>query len=81
MSKYPGLKNAAGSTDITTLPRVKQTARGELLCSTGSSAWCSMLTWRGGGGGGEVREPQEGGDMCIHRAESRHCIAETNTRL
>jgi len=31
-------------------------------------------------GGGE-REVQEGGDLCIHTADSLHCTAETNTAL
>ena len=25
------------------------------------------------------REAQEGGDICIHKTDSRGCIAETNT--
>ena len=32
--------------------------------------------WDGGEGGMEV---QEGGDICIHVADSLHCTAETNT--
>ena len=32
-----------------------------------------------GGGGG--REVQEGGDICIHIADSRHCTAETNNTV
>ena len=31
--------------------------------------------WDGGGGG----EVQEGGDICIHIADSLPCTAETNT--
>ena len=31
-------------TDINTLPYVKQIAWGNLLYSTGSSAWCSVMT-------------------------------------
>ena len=31
--------------------------------------------WDGG------REVQEGGDICIHIADSLHCTAETNTTL
>ena len=27
------------------------------------------------------REIQEGGDICIHKADSLHCTAETNTTL
>ena len=47
----------------------------ELLCSTGSSAWCSVVIWMGG------KVIQEGGDVCIHIAHSLCCIAETNTTL
>ena len=50
------------------------------LYSTGSSAWCSVLTWRGEVG--QVgREVQGGGDICIHKADSLCCTAETNTTL
>ena len=31
--------------------------------------------------GGDGREVQEGGDMCIHIAGSLRCTAETNTTL
>ena len=27
------------------------------------------------------REVREGGDMCVHIADSLHCTAETNTTL
>ena len=33
--------------------------------------------WDGGAG----REVQEGGDICMHIADSLHCTAETNTTL
>ena len=33
------------------------------------------------GWGGEGREDQEGGDICILKADLHHCIAETNTTL
>ena len=36
--------------------------------------------WDVGVGGGE-KEAQEGGDISIHRADSLHCTAETNTAL
>ena len=36
--------NGESGTDISTLPCVKQTASGDLLCSTGSSACCSLMT-------------------------------------
>ena len=47
----------------------------KLLCNTGSLAWCSVMTSRGGG-----REARRGGDTCIHVAAVR-CEAETNTTL
>ena len=50
-------------------------ASGKLLCNTGGSAPCSVMTWRGG------REAREEGDMCVRVADSRHCIAEINTTL
>ena len=59
-----------GSTDIYTLPCVKQMAREKLLHSTGSSAWCSVMTERGWDGMGGVQE-----DRCIHIAKSRGCTA------
>ena len=31
-------------TDMYTTPRVKHTASGKLVYSTGSSAWCSVMT-------------------------------------
>ena len=50
-----GVTNWETGTDIYTLPRVKHTASGKLLYSTGSSAPCSMMTlrdvmgdWKGG---------------------------------
>ena len=49
-----------------TLPRVKQIASGTLLYSTGGSAQCSReVRWVGG-----EKEVQEGGDICIHMADS-----------
>ena len=56
------------------LPHIEQTASVKLLYSTGSSAQCSVMTWRGG------REVQEKRDICICKADSR-CTAETNTTL
>ena len=35
--------NSESSTDIYTLPNVKQIASGKLLCNTWSSAWCSVM--------------------------------------
>ena len=39
---------------------------------------CDDLERWGGGGG---REEQEGGNMCTLMADSRCCVAETNTEL
>ena len=64
---------------IYSLPRVKQTASRNLLCSTGSSAWCSVMTSRSGMGQGG-KEIQEGGDTCIHTVDS-YCAAEGKTIL
>ena len=58
---------------------VKWIARGELLCSTGNSAWCSVMTQRGGMRGG--REALQGADLHILIADSCCCMAETNTIL
>ena len=66
------------SADIRTLPCVKYLANGKLLDSTGSSAPCSVMTWKGGMGAG-WRGAQEGGDIGIHPADSLCCIAETIT--
>ena len=51
-----------------------------LLCNTGGSAWCPVVTWKGGmgQGGREVRE-REG--VCTHMDDSFYCTAETNTPL
>ena len=40
---------------------------------------CGDLDGRDGGCDG--REAEEGGDICIHRADSLCCTAETNTTL
>ena len=45
------------------VPCVKHTASGKQLCSTGSSAPSSVMTWSGGMGVG--KEAQQGGDICI----------------
>ena len=57
---------------------------GKLLYSTGSSAWCSVMTGlvgAGGGVGGDGREASEGGYICILVVNSCGCTAETNTIL
>jgi len=51
------------------------TASGKLRGSTGSSAWCSVMTW--GWGGGTRREAQEGGDVSTLMADSCRCMTET----
>ena len=61
--------NGEGSIDLYTLPSVKQTASGNVLRSRRSSAWCSVMTERGGMCGGG-REAPEGRDICIHMADS-----------
>jgi len=67
-------------TDICTVPYVKQVASGNPLYSTGSSALCSVMTWRGGMGwqvgGSSTREY-----ICLHTADSLCCTAENNTTL
>ena len=53
-------------------------AGGRLLCSTGSSAWCAMMTQSGRIGDG--REALEGGKACVHVADSLcHAAAEAST--
>lgn len=55
---------------------VKQTASGELLCNRElSSALYDDLEEQDGG------EAQKGRDMCMHRADSHCCTAETNMTL
>ena len=66
---------------IYTLPCVKQKASGNLLKNHRelSSAFCDDLEkWDGQVGG---REAQEGGDVCMHRADTLGCTLETNTTL
>ena len=65
--------NGESSVDTYTLPRVKQAA-------CGSSALCSVMTWRGGMGLGG-REVQEGGGMCMRIADSHSCPTGTSTSL
>ena len=52
----------------------------EAAVSPGGSAGGSVRTQRVGGGGREGAV-QEGGDVCVHTANSRGCAAETNTTL
>ena len=65
--------------DVYTVPCVKQIASWNLLCSTGSSARCSVMTWRDEMGGGQ-RGPS-GGGMCPHIADSHCRTADTKTTL
>ena len=48
-----GGMNWESGIDINTFPCIKKTASEKLLHSTGSSSWCSVMTWSGGivGGG------------------------------
>ena len=80
MGEGEGGTNQGSSTDIYTLPCVKQAASRKLLYSRGSSAWCPAMTWRGGMVG-DGREVQEGGSICMHSADSHSCTVETNTTL
>ena len=64
-------------TDIYTLPCIKQIASGKLLYNHRefNSVFCDDLErWDGG-----RRELQEGGDICVHIADSLCCITVTNT--
>ena len=74
-----GKANWESSADIYTLQCIKETARGKLLHSTGSSAQGSVMTqrlgWRWWEGG-----PQ-GGDVCTHTADSLFRTAEINITL
>ena len=54
---------------------------GKLLSNTGSSAQCSVMTWRGGMENAGERRAQEEGARCILIANSHCCTAETNTAL
>ena len=42
---------------------------------------CGDLDGQDGGGGRDGREVQEGGDICLHIADSLYYTAETNTTL
>ena len=57
----------------------KKKDSGNLLYSTGGSTQCFWWPrWLGWGG---RRLGQEGGDICIHIADSLHCTTETGTTL
>ena len=73
---------AENSIDIYTLPRVEQIASGKVLFSTGSSARCSVMTYRGVVEGGMgVGLEREGPCIYICTADSLCFTAETNTPL
>ena len=65
-----------GSTELHTLPYVKQSASGKLPHDIRSSTWCSETTWgvQGGVGG-------SGGRGCILMPDSCCYMADTNTTL
>ena len=67
------------SIDKRKLPCVKQLASGKLLHRAGSLAGGSEMTSKGGLGG--EWEAPEGGDICLHTADSFCCTAETSTTL
>ena len=67
--------NWESRTDIYTLLCAKQRASEKQQYSTGSSAWCSVMTQRFG------MEVQEGEGIEIHIADSLPCIPETNTTV
>ena len=71
--------NWENSTDIYTLPYVKQAASGKLLYNTGNPAWRSVTTQRAGMGAGS--QAQEGEDICTHTVDSLYCTAEMNKTL
>ena len=56
--------NCASSTDIYTLPCVRQTDSRNLLYRSGGSAPCSVMAWEVGCGAWE--EGQEGGDIYVY---------------
>ena len=59
--------------------KILYVARGKLLYNSGSPTWCSVITWRGWGWGGEEREAQEEENFYMIRADSHCYMAETNT--
>ena len=61
--------NGEGNTGTHTLPYVKYIAGKSLMYDSGSSVSCSGIAWWGDGVGGE-REVQEGGDICLSKADS-----------
>ena len=76
-----GGTNWESSTDIYTSPCIKQITSGKLLCSTGSSAKCSVATYGSGMGVEGEWEAQEGGGIYTHIADSSRCTAKTNNTV
>ena len=69
------------SAETYTLPYVKQIVSGNLIYDVGSSnpVLCDNLEgWDGVGSGRKVQERR---DICLPVADSRCCMAETNTVL
>ena len=62
----PGLEGFSENSQFNTIRRlcIKQTASGELLYSTWSSARCSVMTWRVRGEGRRRRSKTEG--ICVY---------------
>lgn len=73
--------SAESSINISTLSGVRWLAGGKLLCSRGSPAWCSAVTWRHAMTGAGWGEAREGGVCRIIMADWHDCTAETNTTL
>ena len=66
--------NGGSSINMYTLLGVRWIAGEKLLCSTGSTVWCSVIP----GGGTETRDT---GDVCIIMANLHCCMTETTTTL
>ena len=52
---------------------VKQVTSENLLCSSGNSSWCSVVT--------KLGRKSKRENTCIHRADSLYCAVETDTTL
>ena len=50
----------------------------KLLCSSGRSVWCSVMTWRGRVGGGEGGSEE---NVCFSMVDSCCYMSDTNTIL
>ena len=69
--------NGESSVNINTLPGVRWIGGEKVLVSTGSPAWHSIMTWKGGMGEWEI------GEVCITMADTAItvCMPETNATL